>query len=117
VACSVINNELPLFPDHVYTVGLDYQADLGAGQLRFGGDYSERDPYFSTADNARIGAVERQKFLNAYVAYELEAWTFQLAGKNLLKQEGWQTGFGFSVVQPRFAIPGRTVMLTARYHY
>lgn len=115
--CSVINNELPLFPDHAYTLGFDHLSLLGQGGLRFGADYSERAPYYSTADNAQIGAVPRQKFLNAYVAYDLGAWTVQLAGKNLLQQEGWQTGFGFSVVQPRFAIPGRTVMLSARYQY
>lgn len=117
LACSVINNALPLFPDHVYTVGFDHQSALGSGQLRLGADYNERDPYFSTADNAAIGAVPRQKFLNAYAAFDIGAWTLQLAGKNLLQQEGWQTGFGFSVVQPRFAIPGRSVMLSARYQY
>jgi iron complex outermembrane recepter protein len=117
VPCSVIDNELPLFPDHAYTLGFDHQSLLGQGGLRFGADYSERAAYYSTADNAQIGAVPRQKFLNAYVAYDIGAWTVQLAGKNLLQQEGWQTGFGFSVVQPRFAIPGRTVMLTARYQY
>lgn len=117
VPCSVINNELPLFPDHVYTVGFDYRSALGAGALRFGGDYSERSPYYSTADNAPIGAVPKQKSLNAYAAYDIGAWTLQLAGKNLTQEEGWQTGFGFSVVQPRFAIPGRSVMLTARYQY
>ena len=37
--------------------------------------------------------------------------------QNLMQQEGWQTGFGFAVVQPRFAIPARSVLLTARYKF
>ena len=117
VACSVINNKLPIFPDKVYTVGLDSNFALGNGTLRAGADYSERDPYYSTADNVLIGWVQRQKFLNAYVAYDQGAWTYQLAGKNLLQQEGWQTGFGFAVVQPRFAIPARSVLLSAKYKF
>jgi iron complex outermembrane receptor protein len=117
VACSVINNELPLFPSHVFTLGFDHRSAVGQGTLRFGGDYSERAAYLSTADNAPIGSVPRQKSLNAYMAYDLGAWTVQLAGKNLTQEEGWQTGFGFSVVQPRFAIPARSLMLTARYQY
>ena len=117
VSCSVINNKLPIFPDHVYTVGADAEHAVGSGTLRYGADYSERDPYFSTADNVLIGWVKRQQLLNAYVAYEQGAWTYQLAGKNLLQQEGWQTGFGFAVVQPRFAIPARTVLLTAKYKF
>ncbi len=117
VSCSVINNKLPIFPDHVYTVGIDHEFEAGPGTLKWGADYSERDPYFSTADNVLIGYVQRQKFLNAYVAFDHGAWTYQLAGKNLLQQEGWQTGFGFAVVQPRFAIPARSVLLTAKYRF
>ncbi|MFG6441552.1 TonB-dependent receptor [Roseateles sp. LKC17W] len=115
--CSVIDNTLPVVPRHAVTVGFDHEMALGRGQLTYGADYSERASFFSTADNALIGAVPRQKFLNAYVTYSLDAWSLQLAGKNLLQQEGWQTGFGFSVVQPRYAIPGRTLQLNLRYQY
>lgn len=117
VACSVINNKLPLFPDHVVTLGFDGEYALGFGMLRVGADYSVRAPYFSTADNVPIGAVPRQKFLNGYVSLDVGPWTYKLAGKNLLQQEGWQTGFGFAVVQPRYAIPLRTVLLSASYRF
>jgi iron complex outermembrane receptor protein len=116
-SCSIIDNKLPVFPRFSYTVGADHEEALGAGRLRTGADFSVRAPYFSTADNVAIGAVERQKFLNAYLAYDLGNWTYQLAGKNLLQEQGWQTGFGFSVVQPRFAIPARTFLLSARYEF
>lgn len=115
--CSVIDNKLPMLPKYVFTVGVDETLPIGEDTLRFGADYNVRDHYFSTADNVAIGAVPRQEFLNGYVAYDMGPWTFQLAGKNLLNQHGWQTGFGFSAVQPRFAIPGRTILLTARYQY
>lgn len=117
VSCSVINNKLPIFPDHVYTLGFDVDFGAGAGTIRYGADYSERDPYYSTADNVLIGWVQRQKFLNGYIAYEQGSWTYQLSGKNLMQQEGWQTGFGFAVVQPRFAIPARSVLFTAKYKF
>ena len=114
---SIINNELPVFPDYTATVGADYSLQVGNGTLRFGGDYNVRDEYFSTADNAPIGAVEKQDFLSAYVGYDIGKWSLQLAGRNLLDEEGWQTGFGFSFVQPRFAIDPRTVLATARYTF
>lgn len=114
---SIIDNKLPVFPDYTATVGVDYVLSLGNGELRFGGDYNIRDEYFSTADNVLIGAVEKQKFLSAYIGYDIGKWNFQLAGRNLLDEEGWQTGFGFSVVQPRFAIDPRTVLATARYTF
>lgn len=114
---SIINNKLPVFPDYTATVGFDWSQSLGNGTLRFGGDYNVRDQYFSTADNSLIGKVEKQDFLSAYVGYDVGKWSFQLAGRNLLQQEGWQTGFGFAVVQPRFAIDPRTVLATARYTF
>ena len=114
---SIINNKLPVFPDYSATVGFDWAQQLGNGTLRFGSDWSVRDEYFSTADNALIGKVEKQDFLSAYVGYDVGNWSFQVAGRNLLQQEGWQTGFGFAVVQPRFAIDPRTVLATARYTF
>jgi iron complex outermembrane receptor protein len=116
-ACSIIDNKLPVFPRFSYTVGVDHEEALGSGRVRTGADYSVRAPYFSTADNVAIGAVERQTLLNAYLAYDVGNWTYQLAGKNLLQEQGWQTGFGFSVVQPRFATPARTFLLSARYEF
>ena len=116
-SCSIIDNKLPVFPDHSFTLGADHERAFGPGRLRLGADYSLRDAHYSTADNVAIGAVPRQKFLNAYVAYDQGPWTYQLAGKNLLQQQGWQTGFGFADVQPRFAIPARTLLLTARYEF
>lgn len=117
VTCSIINNKLPVFPNHTFTLGFDYDTKLGAGKVKFGADYSMRGDYFSTADNVLIGAVPKQKFLNAYTGYDMGDWSFQLAGKNLLQQEGWQTGFGFAVVQPRFAIEPRTVQISVKYRF
>ena len=114
---SLDGNELPVFPKYQFSVGFDGDAAVGPGKLILGADYTRRDRYFSTADNLAIGAVGKQDFLNGYVGYELARWKFQVNGKNLLNQTGSQTGFGFSVIQPRFAIDPRTVLGTVRYSF
>ena len=100
-----------------FSVGFDGDVAVGPGKLILGADYTSRDRYFSTADNLAIGAVGKQDFLNGYVGYELARWKFQVNGKNLLDQGGSQTGFGFSLIQPRFAIDPRTVLGTIRYSF
>ena len=107
----------PFLPDYQATVGFDYNFDLGSGKVKFGADANFRDKFFSTADNAAIGAVTSTQIVNAYVGYDVGPWQFQVAGKNLLNQINWQTGFGFSVVNPRFMTDPRTVLATARYSF
>jgi iron complex outermembrane receptor protein len=114
---SLLNNEPPSLPDYELTIGFDYEFDLGAGEVKLGGDFNRRDEYFSTPDNAPIGAIEPLEFLNAYIGYETGPWNFQIGGKNLLQEEGWQTGFGFSVINPRFITDPRTWLATVRYSF
>ncbi len=114
---SLDGNDLPVFPKYQFSVGFDGDVAVGPGKLILGADYTSRDRYFSTADNLAIGAVGKQDFLNGYVGYELARWKFQVNGKNLLDQGGSQTGFGFSLIQPRFAIDPRTVLGTIRYSF
>ncbi|MBS7669050.1 TonB-dependent receptor [Croceicoccus gelatinilyticus] len=114
---SLLANEPPSLPDYEFTVGFDYAFDLGDGEVKLGGDFNRRDFYYSTPDNAAIGAVEPIELVNAYLGYETGPWNFQVAGKNLLQEEGWQTGFGFSVINPRFIIDPRTWLATARYSF
>ncbi|MDR7101731.1 TonB-dependent receptor [Croceicoccus sp. BE223] len=114
---SLINNAPPSLPDYSFTVGVDYRFVLGGGEVKLGGDYGKRDGYYSTPDNAAIGLIEPQESLNAYLGYETGPWNLQVAGKNLTQEEGWQTGFGFSVIQPRFIIEPRTWLATARYSF
>lgn len=116
-ACSIIDNEPPAFPDWSYAVGFDYEVDVGPGSLRLGADFNSRAAYFSTADNVAIGFVRQQEFLGGYVGYDYDRWTVQLSGKNLLQEKGWTTGFGFSVVQPQFAVDPRTLLATVRYKF
>ncbi|HWU04322.1 MAG TPA: TonB-dependent receptor [Novosphingobium sp.] len=115
VSGSLSGHQLPVLPKYSFTVGFDYNAPVGPGIFTAGADYSNRDKYFSTPDNAAIGAVPSQEFLNGYLGYEMGKWKIQLAAKNLLQQQGWQTGFRFSVINPRFAIEPRSWMLTLRY--
>lgn len=107
----------PFLPDFQATVGFDYSLALGAGTLKFGADANFRDDFYSTADNAAIGHVDATQLVNAYLGYDVGPWAFQVAGKNLLNQINWQTGFGFSVVNPRFMTDPRTVLGTIRYSF
>lgn len=107
----------PFLPDFQATVGFDYSFEVGSGTLKFGADANFRDAYYSTADNAAIGAVDATQLVNGYVGYDIGPWALQVAGKNLLNQINWQTGFGFSVVNPRFMTDPRTVMGTVKYSF
>ncbi|PXA99300.1 TonB-dependent siderophore receptor [Nostoc sp. 3335mG] len=114
---TLANNEPPSLPSYQFSVGFDGDVAAGPGKLIFGADYNNRASYFSTPENAQIGFIPSQDFLAGYVGYEWGRWTVQVNGKNLLNREGWQTGFGFSVVQPRFSIEPRTVLGTLRYKF
>lgn len=114
---TLANNEPPSLPGYQFSVGFDGNFLVGPGKFIFGADYNNRDSYFSTPENAQIGFVESQDALAGYVGYEMGQWKLQLNGKNLLNREGWQTGFGFAVVQPRFATEPRTVLATLRYKF
>ena len=117
LTCSVINNKVPFMPSQLFTVGFDYDTPLASGKLKFGADYSKRGDHYSEVLNPEIGHVPSHKFLNAYVRFDRGPWSYQLAGKNLTKEEGWNSGFGFSLVQPRFPIEPRSVLATVRYTY
>lgn len=114
---SLITNLPPSLPDYEFTVGADYSFDLAGGEASFGADFNKRDKFFSTPDNALIGAVKGMEFLNAYVGYKTGPWAFQIAGKNLLQEIGWQTGFGFSVINPRIMSEPRRILGTVRYNF
>lgn len=114
---SLLNKEPPSLPDYLFTVGFDYRVDLGGGEVKLGADFNRRDVYFSTPDNAAIGSIEPQEILNGYVGYETGPLTFTVSGKNILQEEGWQTGFGFASIQPRFIIEPRTWLATAKYAF
>lgn len=114
---SLSDKEPPSLPTWQFSLGFDGDVPAGPGKFVFGADYNNRDSYFSTPDNAQIGFIDSQDFLAAYVGYELGRWKLQVNGKNLLDRQAWQTGFGFSVVQPRFAVDPRTVLATLRFKF
>ncbi len=114
---SLLGNDLPSLPDHSFNFGLDYAVAIGHGEFGIGADYQKRDNYFSNPDNQPIDYVEPQEKLNAYVSYKYDSWTFQIAGKNLTNEESWQTGFGFSVINPRYATEPRSILGTVKYDF
>lgn len=114
---GVLADEIPSLPDYQYTIGFDYSASIGHGTLSLGSDFMVRDQFYVDAGNTPIAWVPKQELLGAYIGYELDRWNFKLRGKNLTQTESWQTGFGFSVVQPRIIIDPRTWMFTASYKF
>lgn len=114
---GVLGDEIPSLPDYQYTIGFDYSTIAGSGTLSFGSDFMVRDQFYVDAGNTPIAWVPKQELLGAYIGYEIDRWTFKLRGKNLTQTESWQTGFGFSVVQPRIIIDPRTWMFTASYKF
>jgi iron complex outermembrane receptor protein len=112
---ALLRNDPPELPDYQFTVGGDYSAEVGPGKLGLGADFRRSDAYYSTPDNALIGFVQPRSLLNGYVSYEYGPVTLQVTGKNLTNNVKPQTGFGFSVVNPQFAIEPRTILGTVRY--
>ncbi|WP_240530203.1 TonB-dependent receptor [Novosphingobium sp. PC22D] len=114
---TLINNDPPSLPDYQFTVGFDYEVPVGPGTFGIGSDFRMTDAYFSTADNALIGSIPSREILNGYVNYEVGPLTFQVTGKNLTQVTAYQTGFGFSVVNPRFIIEPRTILGTVKFKF
>ena len=114
---ALLRNDPPELPDYQFTVGGDYSAEVGPGKLGFGADFRKSDEYYSTPDNALIGFVQPRSILNGYVSYEYGSVTLQVTAKNLTNNVKPQTGFGFSVVNPQFAIEPRSVLGTVRYAF
>ncbi len=114
---ALLANTPPSLPDYQFTVGADYNVDVGPGKFGLGADFRKTDAYFSTADNAPIGFVRPREILNGYVNYEVGPVTVLVSGKNLTNKVAPQTGFGFSVINPQIAIEARTILGTVRYSF
>ncbi|WP_187276570.1 TonB-dependent receptor [Parahaliea maris] len=112
---SLIGNQMTNVFDYQFAIGFDYTRDIGPGTLSFGANVNERDDLFSTSDNAPIGHVASQTLVDAYVSYGWDRWKLALSGKNLTDEKYWNTGFGFSVVQPRFMADPMTWRLGLSY--
>ncbi|GAB2679010.1 hypothetical protein [Aliiglaciecola aliphaticivorans] len=98
-----------------YAMGLDYTKDIGDGTLMMGTNLNHRDDYYSTADNSEIGHIEPVTLIDAYLAYAYDGWKVTLSGKNLGNEKYAFTGFGFSLLQPRFMADPMTWRLSVSY--
>lgn len=112
---ALLGNSMTGAFDYQYAAGGDYSIEMGDGVLSVGANVNRRGDYYSTADNAEIGHVPALTLYDAYMSYEYDKWTIKLAGKNLTDEKYWFTGFGFSVVQPRFMADPRTWRLSVSY--
>lgn len=112
---ALLGNSMTGAFDYQYALGGDYTVDIGEGTFSLGANMNRRGDYYSTADNAEIGHVPDITLYDAYMSYNYDRWTLKLAGKNLTDEQYWFTGFGFSVVQPRFMADPRTWRLSVSY--
>ncbi|MDR6707204.1 MULTISPECIES: TonB-dependent receptor [unclassified Novosphingobium] len=100
-----------------------YQASFGAdaavpahgGEVTMGINTTARSDYYSTPDNLYIGHVPSTTIANAYLGFGKDNWSLRANVKNLTNQIVWTTGFGFSVVRPRYMSDPRTWQLTFTY--
>ncbi len=97
-----IGNEMTNTFKYQVTLGADLRAPVGPGEFLLGGNYNARSDYYATPDNVFYGHVPATQIIDAYVGYAINDWSLRLAVKNLTDERYWTTGFGFSVVRPRF---------------
>ncbi|WP_317928561.1 TonB-dependent receptor [Halioxenophilus sp. WMMB6] len=114
---SLLGNQLTNVFDYQFALGFDYSYDIGPGTLGLGANVNKRDDLYSTADNVEIGHLKPVTLVDAYLSYKVGNWKVNLAGKNLTDEKYWFTGFGFSVVQPRFMADPMTWKLGVSYEY
>lgn len=114
---SFVGNAMTNVFKYQGTLGADLSVDAGPGRFVAGANYTARSDYFSTPDNSFIGHVPSTEIVNGYVGYELDKWTLRLTAKNLTDERYWTTGFGFSVVRPRFMGDPRTWRLSLGYKF
>ncbi len=114
---SLVGNRMTNVFDHQFTLGVDYSRDIGPGTLALGANVNTRDDLFSTSDNAPIGHVEALTMVDAYASYAWERWKVALSGKNLTDEKYWFTGFGFSLVQPRYMADPMTWRVGVTYQF
>ncbi|GAA6184961.1 MULTISPECIES: TonB-dependent receptor [Aliiglaciecola] len=112
---GLVGNKMTNVFEFQYAAGLDYTQDIGDGTLMLGTNVNHRDDYYSTADNSEIGHIEPVTLIDAYAAYAYERWKFTLSGKNLGNEKYAFTGFGFSLIQPRFMADPMTWRLSVSY--
>lgn len=78
-------------------IGFNYDSApglIGDGYLFFGGDFTFRDKFFTSADNNAISMGSAQSRVNAQVGYRSgdERWSVVLSGRNLTDEVDWTNG-------------------------
>jgi iron complex outermembrane receptor protein len=112
---SYIGNAMTNVFKHQVTAGYDASVPFAGGEVSLGGNVNARSDYYSTPDNLYIGHVPATTLVNAYIGYAKDNWSLRLTGKNLTNEIYWTTGFGFSVVRPRYMGDPRTWRVSFTY--
>ncbi len=79
--------ELKNAPELKGTIGFNYETQIGAGALFFGGDVAYEDDSFGLVANAPGAVLEPGTRIDARIGYKRDSWRITLWGKNLTDRE------------------------------
>jgi iron complex outermembrane receptor protein len=112
---SYVGNAMTNVFKYQVTGGSDAVIPFAGGQVSMGGNVNLRSDYYSTPDNLYIGHVPSTVIGNAYIGFAKDKWSLRANVKNITNEVVWTTGFGFSVVRPRYASDPRSWHVTLAY--
>lgn len=92
-------------PELKGTIGFNYETDIGAGALFFGGDVAYEDDSFGLVANVPGSVLEPGTRIDARIGYKLDNWRITLWGKNLTDREYARASTGTNQL---FAAPPMT---------
>ena len=95
-----LNFEAPGAVKSKYSVGLQYDATMGAGTLSPRLDYTYQGGYFTNAVNAASNFTKGYHLLNGQLTWKTtdESWSLTVAGKNLLDKKYYASVFDLSTL-------------------
>jgi len=87
------NLEMRRVPEWNYTVALNYQQDVGNGNLVGRLSYNWRDDYWGSVSNFPGTLIESFGLLDASLSYRIQNWQFAVFGRNLTDEDAYQHSF------------------------
>ena len=112
---SYVGNQMTNVFKYQVSGGSDATIPFAGGDVSLGINANARSDYYSTPDNLYIGHVPSTLIANGYVGFAKDNWSLRANVKNLTNEIVWTTGFGFSVVRPRYMSDPRTWHVTFTY--
>ncbi|MEJ8567722.1 TonB-dependent receptor domain-containing protein [Elongatibacter sediminis] len=95
-------NDLPRAPEHSFNAAVTFEQPVGAGLIRFRGDYSWIDDHFFEPDQGLTLGTTQEAFglLNISLAYEQGPWRVSAWARNLTDEVYRTTTLSFGPPSP-----------------